>query len=504
VSLRQRVEGGGDESTKLSAELQSRRESDILVLMSLREVEVNAIDHEALLFGGKFVVAIMLLMMAAHFGTSALAMRWFASEVIDARAQQHLSFERESLTDESRHPLALSAHAAGVAAQRAHEIPASGVYAQYDRVIHVDLATKHVKLVRDGVPSATLPLASVPAFGSQRYASAGVYPVVERITDFYSPIAGVHLPYAVRFSEHLVVHGLPYRPGGDAVDPLYVGAGFRLTSDDAQRVFQFVDDDTVVLIDGAQDTTLAANAIELRSNPLPQINARAFALADLETGELLLERNATTPRAIASITKLMTALVTAEQIKSTREVPIRGRSEQYAAYDLLYPLLLRSDNGIANDLAAFQGTEWFLEQMNTKAKLIGMESTSFADPSGLSAHNRSTARDLVRLSRYLYLEHEAVLAVSKRSRATIVNTRGRAWNMTNQNRFAGDPYFVGGKLGFTDEAGRTGLSIASVPVGNEVRTVAIVVLGSSDWKRDSDLLIDWLKRSGTPQRLTRE
>ena len=70
--------------------------------------------------------------------------------------------------------------------------------------------------------------------------------------------------------------------------------------------------------------------------------------------------------------------------------------------------------------------------------------------------------------------------------------------MKNQNRYAGDAHFVGGKLGFTDEARKTGLSVFAVPFGDEMRYVAVVVLGSNDWKTDSDKLVAWLQKAAQP------
>lgn len=460
-------------------------------------------DTDALVFGVKFVMVLLLLFAAAHFGTSTLAMQWFAASVVDERAHAHLASVREA-TEETRPTYVRAAYASGVPAPRAREYSLTSVIAEYEKVIYIDRTTMNLYLIVDGATSATYPILSIPRAGAGGYLRHAVYPVVDRTTDQYSSIAGVHFPYAVRFSEHLMIHGWPYQPGGTPVSASYVGSGVRLASRDAARVFQFADEKTVVYVNGGDSANVPTLAsIELRERALPSVGSIAYALADIETGEILLERNGDANRAIASITKLMTGVIAQELIDDAREIPVRYRGVRYTSFDLLYPLMLRSDNSVSNEYAAFLGTEHFIDAMNAKARTLGMESTSFADPSGLSRYNRSTARDLIRLARYLYTDHEALLAVSKQPSMSIYDDRGRAWVMTNQNRYAGDAYFIGGKLGFTDEARRTGLSIAAVPVGDEVRTVAIAVLGSNDWKRDTDLLIDWLKRSGEPGTLAR-
>jgi len=119
-----------------------------------------------------------------------------------------------------------------------------------------------------------------------------------------------------------------------------------------------------------------------------------------------MQRNADAIRPIASITKLMTAITTLDWDKDlSRKLLLSGRAgshlprQSYNRYQLLMAMLIRSDNAAAETLAEDYpgGREAFIETMNRKAKDWGMTHTHFADASGLSASNVSTARDVMNL-----------------------------------------------------------------------------------------------------------
>ena len=151
-------------------------------------------------------------------------------------------------------------------------------------------------------------------------------------------------------------------------------------------------------------------------NVVPDIRAEAAIIYNPENGKVLWESNSTSRRSIASITKVMTAVVFLENSPDlTRDVvveraDVRNASTTYlrAGYtvttgDLLHLLLIGSDNAAARVLARVSpyGSNGFIERMNSKAQELGLESTSYADPSGLLADNESSAYDLARLITYV-------------------------------------------------------------------------------------------------------
>jgi D-alanyl-D-alanine carboxypeptidase len=110
----------------------------------------------------------------------------------------------------------------------------------------------------------------------------------------------------------------------------------------------------------------------------------------------------------------------------------------------------------------------------------------------LSPKNISSVLDLGIVSQHIYNEKSFLLDITKEEDMSITSTDGVEWSVKNQNKLASDPYFRGGKLGFTDEAGQTSLSIFMLPLQGEVRPVAVVVLHSKDWKQDTRTLLRWL------------
>ena len=228
-------------------------------------------------------------------------------------------------------------------------------------------------------------------------------------------------------------------------------------------------------------------------------SASSAVLMEASTGRVLWAQNADQPRLIASVTKLMTALVALESGRGLDEqvtiLEEDTRTEGSALYlrpgesvkleTLLYGLLLNSGNDAALAVARFCGgsVEAFVGEMNRKAQALGMENTRFANPSGLNAEGHfSSARDLALLARAC-LDHETLARmVSTRS----IALEGRTF--TNHNkllwRYEG---CVGMKTGYTEKAGRTLVSAAE----REGMTLIAVTLNDPDDWADHAALLDY-------------
>ncbi len=222
----------------------------------------------------------------------------------------------------------------------------------------------------------------------------------------------------------------------------------------------------------------------------PELSAVSAILVDGESGRVLFEKNAHEERPIASITKLMTALVAVENIHSLDEkvtvlpewTGIEGSSiylragETVTLETLLYGLLLNSGNDAAVALAGHcaGNVKTFVEWMNAKAKELGMEHTHFANPNGLSeAGHYSTAYDMALVARACS-ENEIVAKIS----ATKSISFG-ARTFTNHNkllwRYDG---CTGMKTGYTELSGRTLVSSAK----RDGQTLIAVTLDApNDW-----------------------
>ncbi len=225
-----------------------------------------------------------------------------------------------------------------------------------------------------------------------------------------------------------------------------------------------------------------------------EITASAYLAVDLSDSSVLSEKNARQSLPIASITKLMTAVVAAENIdlKSritlTEEMlrPLGHSPSLYlgltvSAENLLRAAIIQSTNDAAEALSFFMGREKFISLMNKKAGEIGMQSTTFYDAHGISANNKSSAHDLSKLLAYVYKEHPEILEISRDNDFWLPDKTGRMLKFKNTGGFYPLDTFLGGKTGYTNAARHTAASIFNI---NGTPT-AIIVLHSSNRQADT-------------------
>jgi D-alanyl-D-alanine endopeptidase (penicillin-binding protein 7) len=224
---------------------------------------------------------------------------------------------------------------------------------------------------------------------------------------------------------------------------------------------------------------------------VPDIRAAAAIIFDPESGQVLWEENAQDKRSIASITKVMTALVFLEDSPDLAKEITVERGDVYAASttylrsndritldEVLHLTLIASDNAAARVLArnSHGGTAPFIERMNEKAVELGLESTSFIDPSGLNPANISSAYDLSRL--ISFASANETIAPIMRTAAYSARTSRRTINIRNTNHLVrgGEVDVLGGKTGFITKAGYCLATLLRLPQSNH--QVAVVVLGA--------------------------
>ncbi len=280
-----------------------------------------------------------------------------------------------------------------------------------------------------------------------------------------------------------------------------VSAGYQKIIPAAENV-AFVSPDTKITDSGES----SSQYFYFTKNPKqhPRVSAPSYLVGDLDTGEVILSNGNDKTFPIASVTKLMTALVAsnwAEEkdaaLVSKKALATYGRNgglragEKVKVSDLLYPLLLESSNDAGEVLAEHFKREDFVREMNLKAIELGMLKTEFEDPSGLSAKNQSTVLDLFKLASHINKELPELLQVTtKRS----YFTDKHKWFSNNQ--FLSEEGYLGGKSGYTVPAGQTVVSLFSVPLSEEgARNVAITLLQSKDRKKDVENILKYLNKN---------
>jgi D-alanyl-D-alanine endopeptidase (penicillin-binding protein 7) len=224
---------------------------------------------------------------------------------------------------------------------------------------------------------------------------------------------------------------------------------------------------------------------------VPDVRAEAAIIYNPATREVLWSSNAETERSMASITKVMTALVTFESgidMAMPVKVELKDVSRASTTYlrrgytvtveDLVNLLLIGSDNAAARALARVSpyGYEGFIARMNEKAQELGLATTHYADPSGLLADNVSSAYDLAQLIAYAAADERIGGVMRKTSYETKSGKIQIHANSTNQLVKTGDLDVLGGKTGFISRSGYCLASLLRLPQTGQ--QVAVVVLGA--------------------------
>ena len=280
----------------------------------------------------------------------------------------------------------------------------------------------------------------------------------------------------------------------------------------------FVSGDTTSAAGNASSTATASSGVAVQTLPSlsadlsaqdfvtsattategPDVGAKTGLVADLLTGDHYLDMSSSARWPMASISKLMTAVIVEDNLSPDQRITITESmvavdptqkilhvGDTYTVANLLYVMLLPSNNVAAEAFAEFYGRTQFLAAMNAKAQLWGMTSTYYDDPSGLSAANQSSANDLLKLAQHIY---------TRTSNITVDNlSTGQPVIIKSINDFAGTPEFVGGKTGYTDQADGNLLSVFQY----EGRPIFVVVLGINDGVRfdATQQLYDWFKKN---------
>lgn len=236
------------------------------------------------------------------------------------------------------------------------------------------------------------------------------------------------------------------------------------------------------------------------------IHGQAAYLVDLDTRQVLWERDPETSRAPASLTKLITAMVAVDDAGSldktievtkeaTQVVPsLMGLTagEQLTVRDVLYGLFLDSGNDAAEALATgLVPRDRFIRQMNQKAKSIGLTESHFVNPSGLDAPGHGmSAHDLAHTAAYLDTYYPALAAIAATREIAIAATAThKAFHPQNLNRLLGTyPGATGLKTGLTDNAGGCMLATATRSGRHLIAVVLNATLHSTD---DAAILLDY-------------
>lgn len=254
--------------------------------------------------------------------------------------------------------------------------------------------------------------------------------------------------------------------------------------------------------------------------------ASAYVLTDFETGEVLLSKNLDKPLSVASLTKVMTAIVALDLAdpgeifsvteNAARKIPTKIGVLPYdklTLHELLEASLLTSANDaaqvIADGIDKKYGRQVFVAAMNEKAKFLGLKNTSFSNPQGFDNRNNfSTVKDLAILTHYAMINYPEIAEIVRKDAEFLPeDTNHKQFDLPNWNGLINVyPEIIGMKIGNTSRAGKTTIVISE---RNGKKLVAIVLGAPGVLERDlwASQLLDYgyEKTLGLPKiEVTRE
>ncbi len=281
------------------------------------------------------------------------------------------------------------------------------------------------------------------------------------------------------------------------------GAMMYLSNDGLKEPDNQVATPAVIATDAKNDEAMTLSELQL-------VAESAFAI-DVDSGRVFYEKKADQKRPLASITKLMTALVAKEIIEEGELVPITAAAvdqagesglsvgERFSYQKLSDLVLLSSSNDGAYALGAAAGMalnpsspeDAFVKAMNVRARELGLDATTFRNPTGLDisedeAGAYGSAEDVAKLMSYILLNYPELLEETSKPLSTIQSQSGESHEANNTNLVIEEiTQVIGSKTGYTTLAGGN-LAVAFDAGLN--RPVVAVVLGSSYQGRFSDMV----------------
>jgi lipoprotein-anchoring transpeptidase ErfK/SrfK len=367
--------------------------------------------------------------------------------------------------------------------------------------IEVDLTSMELRYFEQGVLVDSAPVLSKGRPGSWWETPAGLYQVESKTPSHFSSFGQVYQPWSMVFQGNFFIHGWPEYADGTPVASEFSGGCVRLATPDAERIYGRAAVGTPILVHEAR---LAPDDFVYEPK-VPELETPHYLIADIHSNTILAASDFTVSVPIASVTKLMTALIAAEYINLDQSVSVTAPTfvqslvprlqdrTRVSMYSLLQLLLVESSNEAAEVIAAQIGRERFIEAMNRKAQSLGMTNSRFVDPSGLGAGNVSSPRDLLRLAQYLHANRSFVLSLTADADLPTLYVSGEFGELINFNEVEGVEGFIGGKVGETLAAGQTSVSLHELTIKGEQRILAVILLGSTERSEDVRTLLKYAK-----------
>ncbi|MDO8524826.1 MAG: L,D-transpeptidase [bacterium] len=368
--------------------------------------------------------------------------------------------------------------------------------------LEINLAEKKVYFYQQGQIIKTAEILKLGEKETWGGTPSGLYSVLSKYKEAYSVGAEAYMPYALKFYGKYFLHGKPYYADGSSYLTDFSGGCVQVSDQDAKELFNLAGIGLPILVVDQQNAKCLNTNLD--NKLFPQIQALNYLVANLDCGEILAQRNVQEEVEVGSLLDFLEAAVVAEIIDLRNDIAVSAKAEQmscgardvletggyYRVIDLFYSLLSENSAKAKWVLAAFLGRQRTPQLMQEKAKSIMMATTTIGDIFSCDGlENISTSQDLFYLARYLQNTRPPILAMSKKGRVrTFGGLPFDLENLPNQNIFADDENFIGGRISVVDSSQYNGLFV--------FKNISIILLKEEsleNLKNDALKIKNWLE-----------
>jgi len=364
--------------------------------------------------------------------------------------------------------------------------------------IEANLSQMKLFVYQEGNLSSEFPILTKGKEGSWWETPAGIYKIATKEKNHFSSFGHVYQPWSMAFQGNFFIHGWPYYDDGTPVASTYSGGCIRLSDKSAEAVFGMAKVGMPILV-FKEDFIPDSFAYQKRA---PDITAQKYLAADIKNNFVFLEKSKTEPVSFFGFSEILSDLVATDYINIEKSIPLNestlsgvshsrlSSGDKTTPFDLLHLSLRLSDENILRIFSNYLTEKRFIPLMNDKAEALGMKNTTFDFSAG-----ESTPEDLFYLSKYIYNNRKFIFDISAGRKTNSSYAKSSFADVENENIFAGDPSFVGGKVIKNKDGTESFFGVFEVPAKVQIRPIFIFIGNGTNIKEEVPKILDYIKSS---------
>ena len=372
--------------------------------------------------------------------------------------------------------------------------------AQKTSFIEADISQMKLFVYKNGGNMAEFPILTIGKEGSWWETPAGIYKIASKEKSHYSTFGHVYQPWSMAFQGNFFIHGWPYYPDGTPVASTYSGGCIRLSNESAEAVYALAEVGMPVLVFKKE---FSPDTFSYQAN-IPDLTSKKYLVADIKNNFVFLKNGQSEPVPFSSFSEVLGALVATDYINIERTISLNAKNYDGVSssrvhlwgvttpFDLLHLSLRQSDPATMRIFANYLSEKRFVSLMKDKATALGMKNTafSFSDDPKIS---HTTPEDLFYLSKYIYNNRMFVFDISAGRRTNTAYAKSQYGDIPNQNLFAENPNFVGGKAIGNADGTVSFFGVFNVGVKTETRPIFIFLGNSTNTQEEVVNILQYIQ-----------